>query len=153
MTVLAWSRSRPAVPGVEHADLEALLARSDVVSVSVALTDETQGLLGAERLALMKPGAILVNTARGGIVDDAAVCRLLEDGRLGGAVLDVLEREPPDRDDLVRLASAPNVLVTPHIAFHTEEALSRQFDGLAENVLAFLAGVPRNLVTPTTLAA
>jgi phosphoglycerate dehydrogenase-like enzyme len=153
MTVLAWSRSRPDVAGVEHAGLEELLERSDVVSVSVALTDDTRGLLGAERLARMKPGAILVNTARGGIVDEEALRGLLADGHLGGAVLDVLEHEPPDRDDLVRLASAPNVLVTPHIAFHTEEALARQFAETAENVLAFLAGRPRNLVTPTTLAA
>jgi phosphoglycerate dehydrogenase-like enzyme len=102
----------------------------------------------------MKSGAILVNTARGGIVDDEALRRLLEAGRLGGAVLDVLETEPPERDELVRLASAPNVLVTPHIAFHTDEALSRQFDGMTENVLAFLAGTPRNLVVPAaTLAA
>jgi phosphoglycerate dehydrogenase-like enzyme len=153
MGVLAWSRSRPAVTGVEHVDLDHLLALSDVVSVSVALTEDTRGLLGASRLALMKPGAILVNTARGGIVDEDALRRLLDEGRLGGAVLDVLESEPPDRDDLVRLAAAPNVLVTPHIAFHTEEALARQFAETAANVLAFLAGTPRNLVTPTTLAA
>jgi phosphoglycerate dehydrogenase-like enzyme len=154
MCVLAWSRRQAEVPGVELVTLEELLARSDVVSVNVALTDETRGLLGAERLALLKPGAILVNTARGGIVDDEALRRLLEAGRLGGAVLDVLETEPPERDVLVRLASAPNVLVTPHIAFHTDEALSRQFDGMTENVLAFLAGTPRNLVVPAaTLAA
>ncbi len=154
MDVVAWSRHPRDIPGVVHLALDDLLARADVVSVNVALTDETRGLLPADRLALMKPGAILVNTARGGIVDDEAVRRLLEEGRLGGAVLDVLGQEPPDPDALARLAGAPNVLVTPHIAWHTEEALSRQFEELTENVLAFLAGVPRNLVTPsTTLAA
>jgi phosphoglycerate dehydrogenase-like enzyme len=154
MTVLAWSRRRGETSGVELVDLEELLARSDVVSVNVALNEETRGLLGADRLALMKPGAILVNTARGGIVDDEALRRLLEAGHLGGAVLDVLGNEPPDAGELVRLASAPNVLVTPHIAFHTNEALAHQFGGMTDNVLAFLAGEPRNLVTPRpTLAA
>jgi D-3-phosphoglycerate dehydrogenase / 2-oxoglutarate reductase len=154
MTVLAWSRRAVETPGVELVGLEELLGRSDVVSVSVALNEETRGLLGADRLALMKPGAILVNTARGGIVDDEALRRLLEAGHLGGAVLDVLGAEPPDAAELVRLASAPNVLVTPHIAFHTDEALARQFGGMTDNVLAFLAGEPRNLVTSRpTLAA
>jgi len=154
MDVLAWSRRPAERPGIELVPLEELLARSDVVSVNVALTGETRGLLGAERLALLKPGAILVNTARGGIVDDEALVRLLEEGRLGGAVLDVLGTEPPERAELARLAAAPNVLVTPHIAFHTDEALARQFDGMTDNVLAFLAGAPRNLVAPAaTLAA
>jgi D-3-phosphoglycerate dehydrogenase len=154
MDVVAWSRHARDIPGVVQLALDDLLARADVVSVNVALTDETRGLLPADRLALMKPGAILVNTARGGIVDDDAVRRLLDGGRLGGAILDVLGHEPPEPGALARLAGAPNVLVTPHIAWHTEEALARQFEELTENVIAFLAGVPRNLVTPpTTLAA
>jgi phosphoglycerate dehydrogenase-like enzyme len=148
MRVLGWSRHERHAPGVEQTTLEELLARADVVSVNVALTDGTRGLLDAGRLALMKPGAILVNTARGGIVDDAALRERLEAGLLGGAVLDVLGREPPGADELARLAAAPNVLVTPHIAWHTEEALRRQFDETTDNVLAFLAGTPRNLVSP-----
>ena len=111
------------------------------MSVNVALTDETRGLLDDERLGLLKPSAILVNTARGGIVDDEALRRLLEEGLLGGAVLDVLEREPPGKE-LERLAGAPNVLITPHIAWHTDEALARQFEETTDNVLAFLAGAP-----------
>jgi phosphoglycerate dehydrogenase-like enzyme len=152
MRVLAWSRSERSAPGVELVELDELLRRADVVSVNVALTGETRGLLDAARLALLKPTAILVNTARGGIVDDEAVCRRCEAGLLGGAVLDVLGREPPG-EELERLARAPNVLVTPHIAFHTDEALARQFEETTDNVLEFLAGRPRNLVAGPALAA
>jgi phosphoglycerate dehydrogenase-like enzyme len=154
MDVVAWSRRPRSVPGVVHVALEDLLARADVVSVNVALAEETRDLLPAGRLALMKPGAILVNSARGGIVDDESVRRLVAEGRLGGAALDVLGEEPPEPGWLTRLAGTPNVLVTPHIAWHTEEALRRQFEETTENVLSFLAGAPRNLVTPpSTLAA
>jgi glycerate dehydrogenase len=145
MRVLCWSPRGGEVAGVESVPLEELLARSDVVSVNVALADDTAGLLDESRLALMKPTAILVNTARGGIVDDEALVRRLEARLLGGAVLDVLGTEPPG-EELRRLAAAPNVLVTPHIAWHTEEALARQFDEVTGNVLAFLDGAPRNLV-------
>ena len=150
MRVLGWSHSERQIPGVERADLEELLRRADVVTVNVALTDETRGLLDEERLGLLKPSAILVNTARGGIVDDEALRRRLEEGLLGGAVLDVLEREPPGKE-LERLAGAPNVLITPHIAWHTDEALSRQFEETTDNVLAFLAGASRNLVAGESL--
>jgi len=145
MQVIGWSPSGRAVDGIEPVALEELLARSDVVSVNVALSEETRGLLDDSRLGLMKPTAILVNTARGGIVDDEALRRRLEAGLLGGAVLDVLETEPPG-EELAALAAAPNVLVTPHVAWHTGEALARQFAETTENVLAFLAGSPRNLV-------
>jgi len=147
MRVLGWSRHEKGAPGIEQTSLEDLLARADVVSVNVALNDDTRGLVDAARLALMRPGAILVNTARGGIVDDEALRERLEAGLLGGAVLDVLGSEPPAREELARLAAAPNVLVTPHVAWHTEEALRRQFDETTDNVLAFLAGTPRNLVS------
>jgi phosphoglycerate dehydrogenase-like enzyme len=150
MRVLGWSRSGREVPGVERIDLDDLLRRADLVTVNVALTDETRGLLDDERLALLKPSAILVNTARGGIVDDEALRRRLEEGLLGGAVLDVLEHEPPGAE-LERLAAAPNVLITPHIAWHTDEALARQFEETTDNVLAFLAGDPRNLVAGESL--
>ena len=130
------------------------MRRADVVTVNVALTDETRGLLDDERLGLLKPSAILVNTARGGIVDDEALRRRLEEGLLGGAVLDVLEQRATRCRELARLASAPNVLVTPHIALHTDEALAHQFGGTTDNVLAFLAGVlpqPRHTGGPRSL--
>jgi phosphoglycerate dehydrogenase-like enzyme len=151
MRVLAWSRSGRTAPGVELASLDDVLRSADIVCLTVALAEETRGLLGEERLALMQPRAILVNTARGGLVDEEALRQRLEDGLLGGAVLDVLEQEPPGKE-LERLARAPNVLITPHIAWHTDEALARQFDETTDNVLEFLAGRPRNLVAGATLA-
>jgi phosphoglycerate dehydrogenase-like enzyme len=152
MSVIGWSRRESHTPGIERTTLDDLLRRSDVVSVNVALTDETYGLLGAAELALMRPHAVLVNAARGGIVDETALLEQLEQGLIGGAVLDVLEREPPGRE-LDRLSRAPNVLVTPHIAWHTDEALSRQFEETTANVLAFLDGCPRNLVTRVPLVS
>jgi len=114
----AWSRQ-----GVERVDLDALLAASDVVSLHVPLVAATRGLLDAGRLARMKKGAVLVNTARGGIVDEAALAKALQEGHLGGAALDVFDNEP-----LVAggpLGDAPNLILTPHIAGVTTESNER----------------------------
>jgi (S)-sulfolactate dehydrogenase len=100
-----------------------LLAESDVVSLHVPLVDATRGLLGAERLGRMKKGAILVNTARGGIVDEAALARALHEGHLGGAALDVFVDEPLPAGG--PLADAPNLVLTPHIAGVTAESNER----------------------------
>ena len=150
MRVLGWSR-RPVPDLAEPTDRDALLAEADVVVVAAALVDDTRGLLGRDRLARLRPDAVLVNAARGGIVDEDALVECLRAGRLAGAVLDVLAEEPPGEATLQRIASAPNVLVTPHIAWHTEEALVRQFEETTDNVLAFLAGRPRNLVAAPAL--
>ncbi len=120
MKVLAWNRSPRAIPGVEFTSLERLLAESDVVSIHLLLNDETRGFLSAERLAAMKPGAILVNTARGAIVDEAAMMEALRAGRLGHAALDVYGEEPlPGGHPLTRI---PNTTLAPHAAFRTPEA-------------------------------
>lgn len=120
MKVLAWNRSPRAIPGVEFTSLERLLAESDVVSIHLLLNDETRGFLSAERLAAMKPGAILVNTARGAIVDEAAMMEALRAGRLGHAALDVYGVEPlPAGHPLTRI---PNTTLAPHAAFRTPEA-------------------------------
>lgn len=120
MKVLAWNRSPRAIPGVEFTSLERLLAESDVVSIHLLLNDETRGFLSAERLAAMKPGAILVNTARGAIVDEAAMMEALRSGRLGHAALDVYGEEPlPGGHPLTRI---PNTTLAPHAAFRTPEA-------------------------------
>jgi glyoxylate reductase len=142
MRVLYSSRSpKPEVEhelGVEWRALSELLTESDFVSLHVALTPETRGLIGARELALMKPGAALVNTARGAVVDQAALVRALSDGRLGGAALDVFEREPLSPDDpLLRL---PNVLVAPHVGSATVETRTRMADLAFENLRAFFAG-------------
>lgn len=148
MEVLGWSRSRRELPGVEQVGLEELLDRSHAISVNLPLTAATRGLLGARELELLPPGALVVDTSRGGIVALDALCRLLRDGRLGGACLDVLPDEPVDAARLRELARVPNLLVTPHVSWHTEETLRRQFDGLLRRVVAFCAGEPIDTVTP-----
>jgi glyoxylate reductase len=140
MRVLGWSRSRRAVAGVERVPLGELLERSDFVSVHVAQTPETIGLLGAEAIARMRPGAILVNTARGGIVDEAALAAALHAGRLAAAALDVFAQEPlPPGHPLL---AAPNLVVTPHIGSATVATRTRMADLAVENLLAGLAGRP-----------
>jgi D-3-phosphoglycerate dehydrogenase len=120
MKVLAWNRSAKAMPGVEFVSLDRLLAESDVVSIHLLLNDETRGFFSRERLAQMKPGAILVNTARGAIVDEAAMAAALEAGQLGHAALDVFTTEPlPAGHPLTRLG---NATLTSHAAFRTPEA-------------------------------
>jgi (S)-sulfolactate dehydrogenase len=114
----AWARHQ-----VRPRSLDALLAGSDVVSLHVPLTPQTKGLLGRERLARMKRGAILVNTARGGVVDEAALAALLHDGHLGGAALDVFESEPLAAGS--PLAGVPRLVLTPHIAGLTLESNAR----------------------------
>jgi (S)-sulfolactate dehydrogenase len=117
--------------------LEALLAESDIVSLHLPLTPQTRGLFGRERLARMKPGAILVNTARGGIVDEAALAAMLREGRLAGAALDVFEDEPLPSGS--PLAGCPRLVLTPHIAGLTQESNARVSTVVAEKVAQALA--------------
>ncbi len=120
MKVLAWNRTPKTAPGVTFVDLDRLLAESDVLSVHLLLNDETRGFLNAERLGKMRPGAILVNTARGAIVDEDAMIAALESGHLRHAALDVFNTEPlPAGDRLTRLE---NVTLSAHSAFRTPEA-------------------------------
>jgi (S)-sulfolactate dehydrogenase len=123
---------------VEPLDLDALLGASDVVTLHVPLVAATRNLIDARRLASMRRGAILVNTARGGVVDEAALCVALASGHLGGAALDVFEHEPLPAGS--PLADAPNLLLTPHVAGLTQEANARVSTMIAERVLAALAG-------------
>ena len=123
---------------VEARDLDALLAEADVVTLHVPLVAATRNLVDARRLATMKRGAILVNTARGGVVDEAAVAAALASGQLGGAALDVFDAEPLPAGS--PLAGAPNLLLTPHVAGLTQEANARVSTMIAERVLAALAG-------------
>ncbi len=122
MRVLAWNRTPKPVPapGVSFVPLETLLAESDVVSLHLLLTDGTRGFLDAERIAQLKPGAILVNTARGALVDEAAMIAALKDGRIGHAALDVFETEPLPAGHA--LASLDNVTLSAHSGFRTPEA-------------------------------
>lgn len=142
MRVLAWGRrltdESAALAGVERRELDDLLRASDVVSVHATLAPETRGLLDARRLALMKPTAYLINTARGPIVDEAALVAALAEGRIAGAGLDVFDQEPlPSGHPLTKL---PNVVLTPHIGWPTDEAYARFADAAADVLLAFIDG-------------
>ena len=118
--------------------LEALLAEADVVTLHVPLTAGTRGMIDAAKVARMRAGAVLINTARGGIVDEVALARALRSGRLGGAALDVFEHEPLPAGS--PLAGCPNLILTPHIAGVTRESNARVSALIAEQVAAFLAG-------------
>ena len=117
-----------------------LLRIADVVSLHCPLTESTRGLIGPAELALMKPDALLVNTARGGLVDAAALAQALREGRLGGAGIDVLEREPPTDGDPLLDPDIPNLIVTPHVAWGAREARQRCLAEMATNVREFFAG-------------
>ena len=137
MRVLGWSRSGRAAPGVTAVgDLGELLAAADFVSVHVARTPQTLGLLGAHEIARMKRGAILVNTARGGIVDEAAVCAALASGQLSGAALDVFETEPLPASS--PLLAAQNWVIVPHLGSATYATRARMADLCVRNLVAGL---------------
>ena len=121
------------------------LAESDFVTVHSPLTDQTRNLIDAAALARMKPSAYLINTARGGIVDEAALAAALHDGSLAGAGFDVLTEEPPSAGN--PLLGAPNIIITPHSAWSTREARQKLIDESVENIRSFIAGTPRNVVS------
>jgi phosphoglycerate dehydrogenase-like enzyme len=147
MKVLAWgprlSQEAAASVGAESRELDDLLTSSDIVSVHATLSPESTGLIDARRLRLMKPTAYLINTARGPIVDEAALCAALARGQIAGAGLDVFDEEPmASAHPLIRL---PNVVLTPHIGWPTDEMYKQFADAAADALLAYLEGqeVPR----------
>jgi (S)-sulfolactate dehydrogenase len=123
-----------------HETLESLLPACDLLSLHVPLTDGTRNLIGAQALAAMRPGAIVINTARGGVVDEAALAESLRAGRLGGAAIDVFAEEPLSAEGARHFAGLPNVILTPHIAGVTVEANVRVSALIAEKVRGALAG-------------
>jgi phosphoglycerate dehydrogenase-like enzyme len=147
MRVLAWGRrltpETATSAGAEYSELDDLLKSADIVSVHATLSPESRGLIDAQRLSLMKPTAYLINTARGPIVDEAALCAALANGRLAGAGLDVFEQEPlPPGHPLTKL---PNALLTSHIGWPTDEAYAHFAEAAADVLVAYLEGreVPR----------
>lgn len=145
MHVFAVSRNAAAVPPfIQVVALETLFRQSDVVSLHCPLTDQTARLVNAQRLAWMKPSAFLINTSRGGLVDEPALAEALNSGRLAGAGLDVLSTEPPSADN--PLLHARNCVITPHLAWGTRAARARLLQIAVDNVRAFLAGHPQNVV-------
>ena len=146
MKVCAYtSKSQAQLPvGVEKKSLETLLSNSDVITLHCPLTANTENLINADRLRLMKPSAILINTARGPLINEAAVAEALLEGRLAAFAADVLCQEPPEKN--CPLLHAPNVYLTPHIAWATYEARQKLIDVCAKNVSAFISGKPINVV-------
>jgi phosphoglycerate dehydrogenase-like enzyme len=147
MRVVCWTRNPTAEGaerhGVEFIELDQLLKTSDVVSLHLLSTAETDGLLDAKRLASIKQGALLVNTARSSLLDEAALTDLLRSGHIGAAGIDVFDNEPiPDDHPFLQL---DNVVMTPHVAYNTPEALAGMYDTAIDNLLAFYAGNPRNV--------
>lgn len=146
MEVLLCSRTQKAAPvGCRWVDVETLFRESDVVSLHCPLNEETRGLVGRRLLALLKPTALLINTARGGLVDESALAEALNQGKLAGAGLDVLTQEPPPPS--CPLLTARNCVITPHVAWAAQEVRARLIDEVAENLRCFLAGHPRNVVS------
>ena len=143
--VLGFNRSPRQIEGVRMTDLDTLLSECDIVSLHVPLTDETRGLIGERELSLMKPDAVLINTARGPVVDSRALAAALKEGRLAGAAVDVYETEPPIAQDHP-LLTAPNVTATPHVAFATKEALYQRAAIVFDNVAGYLDGKPQNVM-------
>jgi len=142
MRILAWSprldRAAALAAGAEPAELDALLAASDIVSIHATLTPQSRGLIDARRLALMKGSAILVNTARGAIVDEAALVAALAAGRIAGAGLDVFTEEPLPPDHPLR--HLPNAVLTPHLGWPTDEAYADFARDAADALIAWLEG-------------
>jgi phosphoglycerate dehydrogenase-like enzyme len=153
MRVLAWNRTpdaeRAAACGATLTDLETVLREADALCLCLTLTPETRGLLDAERLALMKPSAVLINTARAALVDEDALLAALREGRLAGAGLDVFTEEPlPPTSPWL---TVENVVVTPHAGWVSREARDRLVRVPVDAVLGFLAGEPFNVVNPGAL--
>jgi glycerate dehydrogenase len=135
----------PAGSGIEAVSMDELFRTADVISLHCPLTPDTERLVNRQRLATVKKSAFLINTARGGLVDEAALAEALNAGWLAGAGLDVLGREPPPPDN--PLLAARNCVITPHIAWATLAARRRLMEITVENVRAFLKGEPRNVVS------
>ena len=144
MEVIAWSQNldaeRAGRAGAKRVERDELLARSDVVTVHLVLSERTRGLIGGRELARMKPTAFLVNTSRGPIVDEAALAEALKKGAIAGAGIDVYDTEPiaPDHP----LLSAPNTVLTPHLGYVTRESYSAYFRGAVEDIAAWRRGAP-----------
>ncbi len=133
-----------AQPGL--VDLETLLRESDIVSLHVPLSTDTRHMIGPAQLKMMKRDALIINTGRGGLVDEAALAAALRAGEIGGAGFDVLTTEPPRQGNVLLDVRLPNLIVTPHVAWASREAMQILADQLVDNIEAFVAGTPQNLV-------
>jgi glycerate dehydrogenase len=145
MNVLAYDPMGIKHGKYHNTDLEVLLKESDIVTLHCPLTEQTRNLIDQAALSKMKKTALLINTARGGIVDEPALAEALNNGRIAGAGFDVLTQEPPKNGNV--LLQAKNLILTPHSAWSTVEARQKLVDETAENIKAFFEGKPRNVVS------
>jgi len=150
MRLLAWSQNltaeRAAECGAELVTKDELLSTADVVTIHLVLSSRTRGLIGERDIARMKPTALLVNTSRGPIVDEAALLAALEAGTVGGAAIDVYDREPLPADHPLR--RAPNTVLTPHVGYVTEDTFRVFYEQTVEDIEAWLAGEPVRVISP-----
>lgn len=142
MKVLAYD----AFPQPGLVDFETLLRESDIITLHAPLTPETKNMIGERQLKTMKRDAVLINTGRGGLVDEAALASALTEGTIGGAGFDVLTVEPPKQGNILLDLRLPNLIVTPHVAWASREAMQILADQLIDNIEAFAAGTPQNVV-------
>lgn len=146
MRVLFADHAPPKAPGVEFTPLDKVLAESDVISLHCPLTPESRNMIGLEEFRKMKKTALLINTARGGLVDEAALIRALDEGLIAGAGFDVLTKEPPREGNPLLELRRPNFILTPHVAWASDNAMQFLADQLVDNIEAFVNGKPQNLV-------
>ena len=148
MKVIAYSRTQQEQGReiADYVDLDTLLTQSDILSLHCPLFPETEKIINAQSLSKMKPTAFLINTSRGGLVDEAALAHALTTGQIRGAAVDVVSQEPMHWDNPLR--TCPNCILTPHIAWAPVESRQRLLDCVVENIRAFLEGTPQNVVNP-----
>ncbi len=135
------------VPQPGLVDFDTVLKESDIITLHMPLTPDTKNMIGAKELKKMKPTAILINTARGGLVDESALAEALRGGTIAGAGFDVLTKEPPKEGNVLLDPTLPNFILTPHVAWASQEAMQILADQLIDNIEAFVAGTPQNVVT------
>lgn len=144
MRVLVCTRTVPEECPYEFVDFETLLRESDFLSLNCALTEQTRGLINAEALSKMKPTAVLINAARGALVDEYALAEALNEGKIGGACLDVVAEEPMRAD--CPLYGAKNAIITPHVSWTAKETRERLVSIAADNLAAYISGKPKNVI-------
>ena len=142
----SFAKNNKSDQGLERISFETFLAESDIISLHCPLTDNTEGLFDENAFKKMKSSAILINTARGGLINDHALIKAIEDKAIAGAAIDVLDQEPPDSDHPLMQKQYSNLIITPHIAWAAREARQRALDRIAENIEAFQNNRPINVV-------
>lgn len=143
--VLVYNRSQVTLPNVKQVSLEEIFTNCDIVSIHLPLNNDTKGMINKDLLSLMKKDAILINTARGPIVDNDYLAEMLSNNKIMGAGIDVFDYEPPLNKDY-KLLNAPNTTLSPHIAYYTKEAMEKRFKIVLENIKSFIQGSPINVI-------